>query len=1078
MAYNADGKTFTDNPLLDEITYNCKKILSGIVIKNDVLANNSETEDSLTNAEMYQIQREDGIIPFSVFPFTREILVAYGYTDNQEIIAYLRDRNNIPESDRSTLVKFANDYFRDNFEEENNYYRTLNGLPPYGTGEEYYVYLQEGDFPAKYKKNIDYRIPVHLQPSDVIGVLYNIGKIDDLRKTYSSSKYSYLNHIGPKSIDIYTARKANKWDILYMPNVYYMVEDKFTEMYKLNREIYLNQSYQEAFADTGDYYDELMIITVLAQTFADMVTSVPEWYIRRDIFDIRSVKYFLESFGVEFFKEIPLKYQTRIVKNINKLIKFKSSNMNLSDIIDVIIAEDNVRILKYWLFKKRKMGENGNYIISDDELEKYELEFISSPIYESYDGYIKDFIYRTPYDDITYFDKYWDAQDTHKYVHDSTMEEDFTIQGTKYMSIEYKVDWADYMFQVEYFLGLLLDSKVDLEDIRIAVPTIDDNTDFAISNLFLYLIIVSDSLYRKDLTDSAIDIRRVDIMEGSKPTIDEKHYDWKKKYIPELYINKGHRVHAFNPNFDRQGMENFIKKRRHSHYIFGASYENVNCDDPGKDIPLSDLKYPERSTPALDELNINQFITPAAKYSHIEEIIDVYRNNRECYNTLMDKIRWCDDQDELATLSYIYQEMYTRDFDEDFYKLSNGTPAKDLSEILNERDYILWENYRAIMQETNIEVRKDQIRAILNDVVESLEYYLNGEGLDYLFAFTPINSFFNIVYYIYLLIGFFKSYKVHFLDPFATYVVDNKVDPLENTIPTNDQINRWKTTHWKEDKGFTVDQLTIEPEHFYTDTSQFKVEGVDIYAYQDRDPFEDMDYDGIHAEDGEAEGYTELDGGIAAEGETNVPQIDVDAGHSYLGITDMDNIDGGEADEGFHTYYEIDGGDAYHEEDNRRDWYGTQGFNYDIDGGSCSPYYFNSRSLIINVINNGITMDVEISDRDGNKIMVLEDGLYVPDFMVNQGEFDQLVLEYNTTKDEFVIENAEALADIMSIKSFTDIAVKIRRIIHSKLYNMETSVDDVLNGKLEQRLQSFVNHQYEYLTDYYAGKNPYGWEEL
>ncbi|MBR6289222.1 MAG: hypothetical protein IKR19_07805 [Acholeplasmatales bacterium] len=239
-----------------------------------------------------------------------------------------------------------------------------------------------------------------------------------------------------------------------------------------------------------------------------------------------------------------------------------------------------------------------------------------------------------------------------------------------------------------------------------------------------------------------------------------------------------------------------------------------------------------------------------------------------------------------------------------------------------------------------------------------------------------------------------------------------------------------------------------------------------------------MDYDGIHAEDGEAEGYTELDGGIAAEGETNVPQIDVDAGHSYLGITDMDNIDGGEADEGFHTYYEIDGGDAYHEEDNRRDWYGTQGFNYDIDGGSCSPYYFNSRSLIINVINNGITMDVEISDRDGNKIMVLEDGLYVPDFMVNQGEFDQLVLEYNTTKDEFVIENAEALADIMSIKSFTDIAVKIRRIIHSKLYNMETSVDDVLNGKLEQRLQSFVNHQYEYLTDYYAGKNPYGWEEL
>ena len=120
-----------------------------------------------------------------------------------------------------------------------------------------------------------------------------------------------------------------------------------------------------------------------------------------------------------------------------------------------------------------------------------------------------------------------------------------------------------------------------------------------------------------------------------------------------------------------------------------------------------------------------------------------------------------------------------------------------------------------------------------------------------------------------------------------------------------------------------------------------------------------MDYDGIHAEDGEAEGYTEIDGGIASE-VGNAPLIDIDAGHSYLGITDLHNIDGGEADEGFHTYYEIDCGGAYQAEDERTDWYGTQGFNFDIDGGASSPHFFSSRSLHTHVKNNAISINFRI----------------------------------------------------------------------------------------------------------------------
>ena len=56
---------YTDHPLMDEICYACKTILKGIVVKNDVLANECETDDSMTLADMYMTYREVGYISFA-----------------------------------------------------------------------------------------------------------------------------------------------------------------------------------------------------------------------------------------------------------------------------------------------------------------------------------------------------------------------------------------------------------------------------------------------------------------------------------------------------------------------------------------------------------------------------------------------------------------------------------------------------------------------------------------------------------------------------------------------------------------------------------------------------------------------------------------------------------------------------------------------------------------------------------------------------------------------------------------------------------------------------------------------------
>lgn len=951
MPYFVNGKTYTDHPLMDEICYNCKKILKGIVLKNDILANKSETANSVQHAEMYIVQREHGgEIPFEVYPFNEEILSAYGY-DLQHIRAYMRDRYEIPESERFDLTLFANKYFSDRFEEENDYYRMLMGLPPFNTGEEYYVYITDSDIPSGYGKSVDFSLPLHQQPADLINILYKKGVIDELRTVYPGSNYSYINFLGSKTINLYKARTAGKWDILYMPHVYYLVEDRFTEVFKTTRTMYLNRVYQELYSDNSDYYDQLMIVMLLLQVFNDMIVETPEWYIRRDIFDIRSCQYFLESYGVKFFKQIPLKYQIRIVKNLNKLIKYKSSNRNNYDILDIFNI-DNAYINKYWILKNRNMNDDGTYTRFETDDENYELEFISSEISESYDDYIKDEIYRTPYDDITYADKYWDGEDTHSLVKSKTVNKDFTVEGTKYMSIEYHVSLSEYSYQIEYFMGMIMDTNLFLDDITIDIPSIDDTAHFKLTNLFLFLIVMSNSFYSPDpLNDSSNKIIYPFESEGSiLKKYSEKYniYEWKKRIIPEIFQNKVGRIYGFNTEFNRAKMEKFIKEKRHSHFLFGASYNNVDFDNPGMDRTLTNEEYATRASIALEELGINDFIIPGGHFESIDELIGVYQNNTKCYKTLMNAIDNAENEDDKATLWYIFQEMYTRKFDKNLFLLSdNKTYANSLIEVLKDRDYILYNQYMEMIEGVNLETRQDFIRLVMNDVIDTLEYYIKGDGLQYVFGFTSIESFSAIVYYLWLMVNFFKSYKVQLLDPYATFHADNKTMQYDSP---SDVITAKKLDYIKNDKQFTSDYYGLEEEVAYKDEvfSDVEIDVVDIYGHFEPDPYDDMNYDCLDAERGETEPTKDLDGGEADYWST-VPYAMVNGGRSSGGKIDIHDINGGDADETFHEYAIVDGGEALNPDDQRHDHFGDQGFTYVLDGAAASGKSWCSNTMYIRI---------------------------------------------------------------------------------------------------------------------------------
>ena len=77
MAYSVDGKIFTENALLDEIVFACKKILKDIVIKNDFLADQSESQLSVDNYDIERLIRANNLT-FDNFPFSAPYYIAYG----------------------------------------------------------------------------------------------------------------------------------------------------------------------------------------------------------------------------------------------------------------------------------------------------------------------------------------------------------------------------------------------------------------------------------------------------------------------------------------------------------------------------------------------------------------------------------------------------------------------------------------------------------------------------------------------------------------------------------------------------------------------------------------------------------------------------------------------------------------------------------------------------------------------------------------------------------------------------------------------------------------------------------------
>ena len=726
-------KIYTDNPYVDEMVYYSKLMGIDTVLKMQSVADNNETVESLKASGLY-ISCVEGNANWQSFDkVSATALAAVGIVDPVTVQSCLLNKERVPNDKRDAIVAVLRQEYIDSYVELNKYYRSLNGLPPIGM-EDYVT-----DWVPPDGVSIDLSKPIHEMSNSEITILDMYGVLDDMMAEDIENRL-YMRHLGKKKIDIYFARRSQRFDPLYVPTIDSdAIEHMYREKLDANKWYVLRTVYSEAYNYNSDYYDNFIAIFIILITVVDIISRVQEFIARKEIFDIRSVQYIFESYGVPFFEEIPLRYQIAMVKNLHTLLKYKSTAKCMIDICS-LFGFDNIRIFKYYLLRDRRINlATGDYIYATDEEDnedldaEYELKFLRLPLEEDLDDYIRVGGNYIDYDELTYGDPKWDGGLDHDMVMKEILKEEFNFTRTKYISIDTIYEIAKMAAQQSYFFNFLYDN-VDFESlITVQVPYIEPGRAFKVADLFTLLTVLS--YYYRGVKDLIMDTQ-------SKV----------------LYVN------GFNFKADLAALAEAIKPTV------------IPCDNHGYHIVDAGSTLHARE-------QLANFQIPTSSIPSFGEMMDMFVNNMNVRDELIKGMNEADNKrvydvykmlyDALCTVE-LTMDYYKNPETGDFYRDENGDAT--YSEFLKHQDNALYAVISIVQSYEDDVSRNQYIANLIDSIVYALEEFIDTDEFSGLFSNLPVMSAEAVKQYVATVINFYKSYKVDFLGMNTVYTIEDDGD--------------------------------------------------------------------------------------------------------------------------------------------------------------------------------------------------------------------------------------------------------------------------------------------------------------
>lgn len=726
-------RIYTDNPLLDELVYACKIMMTDCILKDQEEADSYETLETVRNSDIYAAIVENRA-RFEYFDYSYELLVEANVPVNI-IPDCIANKQKIPQTYRNTLIELASKEFIDEYVEDNLYYRTLYGQPE---DDSQIIYLKESDI-ENVLIDINISKPIHKLSNNELLALESAGVLDELEERYPTFKY--IHFLGKRKITPYNARNIDKFGILYVqqPDDNLLLKNRFCELLTVNKNYTMKTIYNEAYKFNSDNYDKFMIVFIIIQSVIDMLIELPEYYIRRDIFDIRTIQYFFESAGLDYFSEIPLKYQISLVQNLNKLIKYSATNKVIVEIAS-LFGFDNIEIFAYYMLKERKTDSEGNYLfetkedpingsIVPDNNKNYELKFIKVPLNESIDNYIKDKNNHYDYNYLANTDKYWNGEYTKDEIKEQILQYEFNIIRTKYISVDAVVELTDLSFQIPYFTNMIMFSNIE-NDLKVPISVIS-NESILLTDLFILIYSLMYEYY------------------GLEDTI----IDTSDKYLA---------IKGFN--FD------------------------VNMAE------LSDYVTEKGFT--LEELGVSEFTIPKGGILTFNQLIKIYTKNKEIHDHLLEQMMYAESKKIYDIYKYLYDAlMFTETSYKYYYIEELNRSANTYSEYLQYKNHTLYTYLFDIKSENDATTKELKITNAISTVTTVIHDYLNSAELSNIFANIPTLSTDYIKNYMFKVINFFKSYKIDLTSVSNIYKFDNK---YENKVFVLDRIAKGHFYRWKQ----------------------------------------------------------------------------------------------------------------------------------------------------------------------------------------------------------------------------------------------------------------------------------------
>jgi hypothetical protein len=362
------------NPI-DGMFPDIDRILKFMIVKNQVEADRYETDVSRRESAIYvsALLQQDSFFMYHPYYTPAMFQQVCPNVPIKDIMYWLDGKNiyNVPEMYREELRQMGRKKVLAEYDELNNYYRKLAGLPPYGTPESEFVYLPMS---LQIEYNVAANVPVHQLMETIQNKLIVTPEYQIMLDQHPDKEY--LKFIGVYKVPIVISRRGKDFQLIrYVPNdrsgINPYLLKLFGIVYNEYRDYIMHAIYNKEMEGLVVGYREFMQMIIVCLVLMQLCPRSIESCINHRYLDDRIIQIVLDMYSIPKEAVISNTVRRRLVIALNKMIQRKATNQVFYDILNVL-QYDDTKLYKLMLVKQQTFFQDNSEYASRQDVNEFE----------------------------------------------------------------------------------------------------------------------------------------------------------------------------------------------------------------------------------------------------------------------------------------------------------------------------------------------------------------------------------------------------------------------------------------------------------------------------------------------------------------------------------------------------------------------------------------------------------------------------------------------------------------------------------------------------------------------------------